>query len=371
MDSKKILRIAVAALLLGGGGAMLASGAAGTLWLAARGILPPLSALADDPAAWWEEVGTRWNAVDSAVDEDAPAAVGDTGAPPPEPPPAADVADEEPPAEGDAVAAADGGEAEEEVEEEEAEGETEVGAAGRPVRPEFGMGPRGLRSGFGRVGPGPAGVRASPQGVAAGRGSGQAAEGGASSASGARSKDGRGRAGGGASGGGGSEDSARAPAAPTGASGAVTSEEGSAAGQSAGTTGATESARSGSGRASKSSGGSCNVEGVTKIDSTHYVLSQAFVDKYIDDTDKAGQQGAANWAANKSGETTGVKLSQLRCAPRQAGLKNGDVVKTVNGRPITSTVNAWAAYRDVTGAKHFTVNLKRKGQAMKINYDVR
>jgi hypothetical protein len=123
--------------------------------------------------------------------------------------------------------------------------------------------------------------------------------------------------------------------------------------------------------ATASSTGGCQVEGVTQIDSTHYILSRAFVNKYIRDSERAQKQGYATWANDKGGDRAGVRLKQLRCAPRTAGLRNGDVVRSVNGKSVTSTLDAWAVYREVQSASRYTVVIKRKGSPLTLHYEVR
>lgn len=123
--------------------------------------------------------------------------------------------------------------------------------------------------------------------------------------------------------------------------------------------------------ATAASTGGCQVEGVTQIDSTHYILSRAFVNKYIRDSERAQKQGYATWANDKGGDRAGVRLKQLRCAPRTAGLRNGDVVRSVNGKSVTSTLDAWAVYREVQSASRYTVVIKRKGSPLTLHYEVR
>ncbi|CAN0456592.1 unnamed protein product, partial [Ectocarpus fasciculatus] len=112
------------------------------------------------------------------------------------------------------------------------------------------------------------------------------------------------------------------------------------------------------------------IDGVTRHSSTKFTLSRSFFNSYIRDQDKAAQQGRASWRQNKNQDNTGIRISGLRCAPRTAGLRNSDVIKSINGRSLTSSVNAYAAYKDMKNGDRFSVKLKRDGQLMTIQYTV-
>ena len=121
-----------------------------------------------------------------------------------------------------------------------------------------------------------------------------------------------------------------------------------------------------------SSGGSCadRIEGVTRHSSTRYTLSEAYMDRYVRDQQRASNQGSGSWRKNKKKKTVGARIRNLRCAPQVAGLQDGDILKEVNGQPLTSTVAALSAYETVKSADRFTVKLRRNNQPLTIQYTV-
>lgn len=112
------------------------------------------------------------------------------------------------------------------------------------------------------------------------------------------------------------------------------------------------------------------VPGIYKHSSTHYTLTQAFVDKYIKDMKVGQQQGSAGWSTDSNGKRRGVRLKRLKCAPREAGLRNKDTVASIAGTQVTTTAAALLAYKTVKSADSFEIKLYRKGTPMTIRYDV-
>ncbi len=106
---------------------------------------------------------------------------------------------------------------------------------------------------------------------------------------------------------------------------------------------------------------------------TEVRISQAFLDTYIRDMANGQNQGAAQWAKDKSGKRTGIRVKALRCGPRAAGLRSKDVVANIAGHDITTTANAYLAYNKVKKADDgdtFNISVLRKGQPVHINYTV-
>jgi hypothetical protein len=74
------------------------------------------------------------------------------------------------------------------------------------------------------------------------------------------------------------------------------------------------------------------------------------------------------------GEYDGFRLSEIRMdsLPHQAGLKNGDLVTAVHGRPVRSMTEARAALEAVTTEKpsQIVVELNRRGSPMTVTIPV-
>ena len=129
------------------------------------------------------------------------------------------------------------------------------------------------------------------------------------------------------------------------------------------------------GAASKPKGGAasssgCNVDGVTRVSSTRFILSKKFRDTYIKDSDRAQKMGSGSWHEDSHGKTDGAKVANLKCAAKEAGLRNGDVVEVVNGKEITGMMSAWSAYGSIKNDDAFDIVLSRGGSTMRIHYTV-
>ncbi|MFT4975391.1 MAG: C-terminal processing protease CtpA/Prc [Myxococcota bacterium] len=118
--------------------------------------------------------------------------------------------------------------------------------------------------------------------------------------------------------------------------------------------------------------GSCadRIDGVTRHSSTRYTLSQSFMDRYVRDQQRASKQGSSSWRKNKKKKVVGARVRNLLCAPQVAGLQSNDIIKEVNGQPMTSTVAAMSAYETIKKASRFTVKLRRNDQPLTIVYTV-
>jgi len=65
----------------------------------------------------------------------------------------------------------------------------------------------------------------------------------------------------------------------------------------------------------------------------------------------------------KDGETRGFKFYGVRpgSLPRLLGVKNGDMVKSINGQPLTSVDEAMGMYAKMRGASSLSVVIERRG----------
>ncbi len=55
----------------------------------------------------------------------------------------------------------------------------------------------------------------------------------------------------------------------------------------------------------------------------------------------------------------------------QAGLKNGDIIRKVNGQQVTSAQQAMAMYQALQKASSIDLDILRAGQALRLHYDIR
>jgi general secretion pathway protein C len=81
----------------------------------------------------------------------------------------------------------------------------------------------------------------------------------------------------------------------------------------------------------------------------------------------------ADGAAGKGATFDGVLVFDIRpqSVLRILGIRNGDVIRSVNGLTITDPKSALTAYQQLRKADTVTVELERVGQPVKIEYRVR
>lgn len=122
--------------------------------------------------------------------------------------------------------------------------------------------------------------------------------------------------------------------------------------------------------ASSSSGGEGGVE---QISENEFVVDRALIDEYIGDIEGISKMGRALLHRGPDGEFDGYRLSAIRrnTLADQLGIKNGDVVHSVNGQPLNSVQNAMNAYQSLMNEGSFTFEVTRRGQKKTMEYTVR
>jgi hypothetical protein len=111
--------------------------------------------------------------------------------------------------------------------------------------------------------------------------------------------------------------------------------------------------------------------GVRKVGDGHYVIRRRLLQDLM-----ARSPEVARWArivprTNSAGKPAGFALHRIH--PRSIyallGLKNGDAIRAVNGRPLTPEA-ALALYSRLQSASHFTVSLERRGKTLTHDYTI-
>ena len=71
-----------------------------------------------------------------------------------------------------------------------------------------------------------------------------------------------------------------------------------------------------------------------------------------------------------AGRAVGIRVGGCTCnnVAGQAGLKNGDVIQAVNGKPVKSVAGAVWLYLRMKGKEDITLTVVRRGQEMSLNY---
>jgi type II secretion system protein C len=125
---------------------------------------------------------------------------------------------------------------------------------------------------------------------------------------------------------------------------------------------------------SSSSSSSSDGEGeVEKLAENKYAIDRALLDKYIGDIESISRMGRALLHRGPDGDFDGYRLSAIRrnTLADQLGIKNGDVVHSVNGQALNSVQGAMSAYQGMMSDSSFTFEITRRGQRVTMEYEVR
>jgi len=102
------------------------------------------------------------------------------------------------------------------------------------------------------------------------------------------------------------------------------------------------------------------------------VVRRALVDHILGDTETLSS-AARVVPALVDGEPAGFKLYAVQ--PRswldRLGVRNGDLLQSVNGYELTSPAQALLAYTSLRNESRFTVRIVRHGEPLTLTYEIR
>ena len=103
-----------------------------------------------------------------------------------------------------------------------------------------------------------------------------------------------------------------------------------------------------------------------------YQVSKELFDKYINDLEGISRMGRALLHRGPDGEFDGYRLSAIRrnTLADQLGIKNGDIIHTVNGQDLDSVQSAMNAYNTLKTDSNFCFEITRRGSPVELCYDV-
>ena len=118
--------------------------------------------------------------------------------------------------------------------------------------------------------------------------------------------------------------------------------------------------------------GEPTAEGITQTGENKYQISRDVFDKNINDLESISRMGRALLHRGADGEFDGYRLSSIRrgSLAEQIGIKNGDVIHSVNGEPLNSVQAAMNAYNTMKGQSQFCLEVSRRGSPTELCYDV-
>jgi len=112
-------------------------------------------------------------------------------------------------------------------------------------------------------------------------------------------------------------------------------------------------------------------QGIEKISDTRFNIQRSLVDKVL------ANQGSLMRTARvipheENGRVVGVKLYGIRRTSLlgRLGIRNGDMLRTINGFDMTSPDSALEAYSSLRSADRLTLAVKRQNNEMTIEYNI-
>lgn len=113
--------------------------------------------------------------------------------------------------------------------------------------------------------------------------------------------------------------------------------------------------------------------GVTQSGENKFIVSRELFDKSIGDLEGISKMGRALLHRGPDGEFDGYRLSAIRrnTIADQLGIKNGDIIHSVNGQPLNSVQAAMNAYGTMQTQSSFCFEISRRGSPTELCYEVR
>lgn len=110
---------------------------------------------------------------------------------------------------------------------------------------------------------------------------------------------------------------------------------------------------------------------VKEVGDGHYEVSRKAFEALLADS-RALSRGARIIPAKRDGETIGVKLYGMRSSSwlRLLGFENGDLVRTINGQPLTDPATLLDTYPRLRAASSIRIELERRGAPRVHVYDL-
>jgi general secretion pathway protein C len=111
---------------------------------------------------------------------------------------------------------------------------------------------------------------------------------------------------------------------------------------------------------------------VKKVSETEYVVDESEVENALGNINKLLTQirVVPNF---QDGRADGFKVFAIKPDSifANVGLKNGDVIRKVNGNDITSPEKAFQLFQELRNEKDFAVEISRRGQTQSLSYEIR
>jgi general secretion pathway protein C len=114
-------------------------------------------------------------------------------------------------------------------------------------------------------------------------------------------------------------------------------------------------------------------DGIQEVSEGKYIISRETMDKYMNDLDSLSRMGRALLHRGPDGQYDGYRMSAIRrnSIADKLGIKNGDIVHSVNGMSLNSMSGAMNAIQTLQTEAEFGFEITRRGQKTSLNYEIR
>ena len=108
---------------------------------------------------------------------------------------------------------------------------------------------------------------------------------------------------------------------------------------------------------------------ITKDDGAE--ISREYLNSYIEDIDKIWQNIAIDEIKNGD-NIEGFKVTKINkeSAFQKLGLKEGDILKAVNNKQLTSYAEAFDVYTNIKDTQYLSIEILRNNEKMELNYEI-
>ena len=112
---------------------------------------------------------------------------------------------------------------------------------------------------------------------------------------------------------------------------------------------------------------------VDKLEDNKFVVERSVVDAALENPEALASQVRVVPHRGTDGEVDGYRLSGIRRSSLfdKLGIKNGDIVHTVNGRELNSTSSALDAYQSLQNERNFSFEITRRNKRQSMEYEIR
>ncbi len=113
--------------------------------------------------------------------------------------------------------------------------------------------------------------------------------------------------------------------------------------------------------------------GIEKAGDNKFVVDEDTFNKALENPEKLANSVRAVPHTGPEGKVDGFRLSGVRRSSlfNKLGIRNGDVVHTVNGHELTSMQTAMEAYNSLQSERNFSFEITRRNKRQTFDYEVR